>query len=112
LPEKSMLRFRCHCGHAYSAQSLASAKAEEGDAARAALYATLMEESSLAEQVLAESTYRRETEFAGELGQRMSRLMTEAHQIQKWSTACLEGSGIELPITMPNAANGVGGVVP
>jgi two-component system chemotaxis response regulator CheB len=108
LPEKNMLRFRCHSGHAYSAQSLASAKADEAESARSALHAALMEELALGERVLVESTYRRETEFANELGRRMGRLMLEAHQVQKWSTGMLEGSGFEPPLTAPNAAAGAG----
>jgi two-component system chemotaxis response regulator CheB len=108
LPEKNMVRFRCHCGHAYSAQSLASAKSEQSETTRAALHAALMEELAFGERVLMEPSYRRETEFAGELGRRAGRLMHEAHQIQKWSTAMLQGSGIEPPVTAPSAG-GVGG---
>lgn len=108
LPDRHMLRFRCRCGHAYSAQSLASAKSEEADSIRSALRAALIEESALAERVLAEPTYRQETEFTGEIGGRVSRLMVEAHQIQNWSTSLLEGSGVEALATPPNAAGVMG----
>jgi len=108
LPEKTMLRFRCHCGHAYSAQSLTIAKSEEADVTRSALRAVLTEEALLAERVLADASYRREIEFADELGRRVSRLMLEAHQVQHWSTSMLEGSGFEPPVTAPNAAGGAG----
>jgi two-component system chemotaxis response regulator CheB len=108
LPEKNMLRFRCHCGHAYSAQSLASAKSKEADATRSALCAALAQEVLLGERVLAEPSYHRETEFADELGRRVSRWMLEAHQVQHWSSSMLEGSGFEPPVTAPNAASGAG----
>ncbi len=99
MPAVTMLRFRCHSGHAYSAQTLVSAKSEEREAIQSALHAALMEELTLGEQILAEPTYREETEFAGELGRRVGRLMQEAHQIQRWSSAMLVGSGIEAPVT-------------
>jgi two-component system, chemotaxis family, protein-glutamate methylesterase/glutaminase len=108
LPDKNMLRFRCHCGHAYSAQSLASAKSEEADALRSALLAALSEESALADRALAEPAYRREPLFAGELTRRSSRLMVEAHQVRNWSTGMLEGSGIEPLAIPPNATASIG----
>ena len=39
---------------------------------------------------------------------RMGRLMHEAHQVQKWSTGMLQGSGIEPPVTASGAAGGAG----
>lgn len=102
LPAEGMLRFRCHSGHAYSAQSLASAQAEVRQTSQASLYSALLDELALSERILAEPSYRLETEFANDVQRRVSQLMLEAHQIRKWSNAILAGSGIEAPITPPS----------
>jgi hypothetical protein len=80
---------------------LASAQAEVRETSQASLYSALMDELALSERILAEPSYRLETDFANDVERRVGQLMLEAHQIRKWSNAILAGSGIEAPITPP-----------
>ena len=104
LPTAGMLRFRCHSGHAWSAHSLMSAQAEVRDSNQSRLYSAMMDEVMLSERILSEPSYRQEIEFSDDVRRRIVQRMLEAHQIRKWSSANLEGSGIESPITPPAAA--------
>jgi two-component system chemotaxis response regulator CheB len=84
LPAQRILRFRCRAGHAFSAQSLLCAQADVRESVLSQFYDCLRDESTLADRVMSDPTYRG-ADFAKQEAQRAGSLHRMAEQLAEWS---------------------------
>jgi two-component system chemotaxis response regulator CheB len=82
--DKGVLRFRCRCGHAYSAQSLLSAQSGARKMHFSSIFGALIEEATLAKPMHAAPSYDSDSRLVDGLGSRIEFLQREATQVSEW----------------------------
>jgi two-component system chemotaxis response regulator CheB len=84
LRDSRITRFRCRCGHAFTARALLSGQAEAGENLLAATYGALIEEATLARRWAASTDATSDLDLRDHLAARIARLERQAAHVCDW----------------------------
>ena len=84
LNDQRLLRFRCRSGHGFSAESLLSGQSDARGNLLSSLFGALLEEATLARELLRRHEYAGDTGALAHLSQASARLELQADQVWTW----------------------------